>query len=105
MPFIAIALAISVFLGGSAAAMTTPLGHHVVERAHTTWAHLEANFANELGITSDSNDEKAETEAHAQGGLRIRSDADTEAQAVDEAQNAEAAAHAEAEGGVKVNIF
>lgn len=105
MPFIAIALAVSIFLGGSVAAASTPLGHHVVSHVQSTWTDLETTFTNELGITSDSDNEKVETEAHAQGNLRIRSDADAEAQAADDALNAEAESHAETEGSVKVNIF
>ena len=51
MPFIAIAIALSLFLGGSAYAATTPQGHAVIESMTSTFANVKVDI---LGENSDA---------------------------------------------------
>jgi hypothetical protein len=42
MPFIAVAVMISIFLGGTAAVAQSPVGHAAIDHVSTAWAHVEA---------------------------------------------------------------
>jgi hypothetical protein len=113
MPFIAIAIAISLALGGSAAFATTSTGHAAVESAAHFISEIKADVTGSsdadvsvdaAGGTylagsedADKSDTPDSIESH--GALRVRSDADADAKALDDKINAEAGA------GVEVNVF
>ncbi len=110
MPFIAIAVMISLFLGGTAAAAQSPVGHAAIDHVSSAWAHVESAVTGTTDIETNDTTEAAgtvetgsNTQLDAHGDLRIRSDADTEAQATDQKYNDEAALHAEHE--LQVNVF
>lgn len=102
MPFIAVAIMVSLFLGGTAAAAQSSVGHAAIEHMGSVWSNVEASIGGNAD-TANSNDTKLT--GHESGQLRIRSDADAEAQAVDQAQNDSSALHAEGQSHVEVNVF
>jgi hypothetical protein len=85
MPFIAIAIALSVIFGGSAVVAHSPAGHAAIEHVTEAWAHAEA--------TATTTDESTVGASH--GSLRVRSDADASVQEPT----------INADGSLKVNIF
>jgi len=100
MPFIAIALALTLFLGGSAAVVQTPEGQAATSHVAHAWNTFEAKITGHASVDTDVNaqasaDATSTTQAH--NGLMIRADDNTSAQTQGPALNAD--------GSVKVNVF
>ena len=64
MPFIAIALALTLFLGGSAAVAQTPHGHAAASNVVHAWTQFEAKVT---GNTSAD----ADTDTQADGSVKV----------------------------------
>jgi hypothetical protein len=94
MPFIAIAVLVSLFLGGTAAAAQSTVGHTAIEHMSSVWSDVQAS----VGGNSDAEDAGGtRLTDHEQNNLRVRDDADAEAQAQDDALNVDADLHAKLE--------
>ncbi|HVV39235.1 MAG TPA: hypothetical protein VHD31_02815 [Candidatus Paceibacterota bacterium] len=104
MPFIAIALAVSLFLGGSAVVAQTPQAHSAAAHAAHAWDFFEAKVTGHERVDADTT---ATSTTQVQGGLRVRSDADADAKAADDRANGNASSDIKlnADGSLKVNVF
>ncbi len=102
MPFIAIALALTFFLGGSAVvAENTTQGRAAASHVVQAWNQLEANADAHAAVTTDATASSSADATSASprplNGLMIRADDNTNVQTQSPALNAD--------GSVKVKIF
>ena len=72
MPFIAIALFISVLLGGSAVASQTPQGRAAIESMTSLWASTEAEVETDANLDFSSDTEvEADVKVESESSLEI----------------------------------
>ncbi|HWB33979.1 MAG TPA: hypothetical protein VG753_01490 [Candidatus Paceibacterota bacterium] len=108
MPFVAIALALTLFIGGSAVvADNTAQGHAAVAHVAHAWESLQAKVTGHTDVDASANADaktapQATTTTQAHNGLMIRSDVDASGSAN---ANANQGVNLNADGSVKVNVF
>ena len=106
MPLIVIALALTLFLGGSAAVTQTPEGHAAASHVAHAWTMFEAKLTGNASATADATAQDstdATSTTQVQGAMRIRPGVNVTGGASTNVQTQGPALNAD--GSVKVNVF